>query len=57
MLVKLSENEQKLFEKDFKKLKKYKREEITIIEKDVPDKYLNVHFANGEWFKYYIDGT
>lgn len=57
MLVKRSKFEQKLVGKDLEKRKKYKREKITIIEKYVPSKYLNVHFANGEWFRYYVDGT
>jgi hypothetical protein len=58
MLAKLSENEQKLFEKVYKQhvnamgseeRKKYGREEITKVEKDVPNKCLNVRFANGTW--------
>ena len=66
MLTNLSENEQKLFEKVYKQhvnamgseeRKKYGREEITKIEKDVPNKCLTVHFANDEWFRYYVDGT
>jgi len=66
MFTNLSENEQKLFEKVYKQhvnamgseeRKKYGKEEITKIEKDVPNKCLNVHFANSEWFRYYVDGT
>ncbi|CAM3305725.1 hypothetical protein FITA111629_15375 [Filibacter tadaridae] len=66
MLTKLSENEQKLFEQVYKRhvnamgseeRKKYEREEVTKVERDVPNKCLNVHFANGEWFRYYVDGT
>ena len=55
MLMKRSKFGQKLVEKDLEKRKKYKKEEITIIEKDVPSKYLNVHFASGEWFRYYLN--
>lgn len=55
MLMKRSKFGQKLVEKDLEKRKKYKKEEITIIEKDVPSKYLNVYFANGEWFRYYVN--
>ena len=66
MLAILAENEQKLFEKVYKQhvnamgseeRKKYGKEEITKVEKDVPNKCLTVHFANGEWFRYYVDGT
>ena len=66
MLAKLSKNEQNLFEQVYKQhvnamgseeRKKYGKEEITKVEKDVPNKCLTVHFANGEWFRYYVDGT
>ena len=66
MLAKLSENEQILFEQVYKRhvnamsseeRKKYRREEITKIEKRVLNKCRNVHFANSEWFRYYVDGT
>ena len=61
MLAKLSKNEQNLFEQVYKQhvnamgseeRKNYEREEITKVEKDVPN-----HFANGEWFRYYVDGS
>lgn len=66
MLKKLSEDEQKLFEKVYKKhfnalgsgeKEKYKKENIIKIERDVPNNCLNVYFGNGEWFRYYVDGT
>nr|QJS06560.1 hypothetical protein [Sporosarcina sp.] len=60
MLAKLSVNEQNLFEQVYKRhvnpmgseeRKKYGREEITKVEKDVPNKCLTVYFANSEWFR------
>ncbi|WP_186673805.1 hypothetical protein [Sporosarcina sp. BP05] len=66
MLAKLAENEQKLFKKVYKQHvnamgleeeKKYGKGENTKVEKVIPNKYLNIHFANGEWFKYCVDGT
>ncbi|MFC6038892.1 hypothetical protein ACFPYN_05415 [Paenisporosarcina macmurdoensis] len=59
MLDKRSKNEQKLFERVFKRhvntmdSEEWEKggREITKVEKDVPNKCLNVHFANGEWFR------
>ena len=60
MLAKRSENEQKLFERVYKRhvnamdSEEWEKggREIKKVEKDVPKKCLNVHFANGEWFRY-----
>lgn len=66
MTKQLSENETKLFEKiharhlnamgSQEKLK-YQREEILKIERDAANKCFKVYFRNGDWFRYFADGT
>ena len=66
MTIKLNEVETKLFERvNAKHLSvigneektKYQKEEIVKIERDIRNKCLKVYFRNGEWFRYFTDGT
>ncbi|MCM3360306.1 MULTISPECIES: hypothetical protein [unclassified Psychrobacillus] len=66
MTIKLNEVETKLFERVHAKhlsvigneeKTKYQKEEIVKIERDIRNKCLKVYFRNGEWFRYFTDGT
>lgn len=62
----LSDNEYKLFLQVYaehnrsiglKERANYNLSEVVRVERNIKDKCLNVFFRNGEWFKYYVNGT
>lgn len=65
-MAKLNAEENKLFETvharhlstlGVQEKEKYQKEQIIRIERDAANKSLNVYFKNGEWFRYFGNGT